>query len=468
MIRLDQPLDTNQDPVEAEDFLSKLQGNILKNHGRHHTAHLILRFKTDSASVTSAKQWIAEFAHNQITSAQEQRRGTSLWKARDNQEDCGEFFASFLLSATGYNVLGLTERMPADPDFRRTMLLPQDGLRSDLDAPYNGDIHAMVLLAYGCLAPLNELVESVEAELKFFCEIVHKEAGKKLQQMMGGKLIAIEHFGYADGISQPLMIKEDIDAEIAERGNEHWDPAANLALALVEEQTGSNTYGSYMVFRKLEQNVSRFKELTEQLADRMGLTGADRTLAGALAVGRHKDGTPVMPTTVVQPGASPNDFNYDSDVDGKACPFHAHIRKTNPRGDLERRPPPASLPLAVEKTFRIVRRGITYGDRPDLADDASESAAPPDKDVGLLFMCFQSRLVNFTIQQDGSDSNDFVRPGVGVDAIIGRNSNPTPQTWPTPGSETQFTLANLVSFKGGEYFFAPSLPFLKSLDTNNL
>ena len=469
MISLNQPLDINQDPVEAEKFLSSLQGNILKSHGRSHAAHLILRFKTDAASVTKAKQWIAEFARTQITSAQDQRKTTVLWKAPANQDHCGELFAMFLLSPTGYGALGLDPSRPPDGFFQGGMQgdgeLSEDGPRESRDAPYNGDVHAMVLLAHGCLDPLNEAAAYVEAELKSFCDVVHKEQGKKLQQPMDGKLITIEHFGYADGVSQPLMIKEDIDDEVAKRGNAHWDPAASLNLALVEEQPGSQTYGSYMVFRKLEQNVRLFKDRTEQLADQMGLTGTDRPLAGALAVGRHKDGTPVIPTTVVQPDAFPNDFNYDNDADGKVCPFHAHIRKSNPRGDLSRRPV-NPVPLEIEKRFRIVRRGITYGERPDLASDLPGSVQPPETGVGLLFMSFQANLGQFTIQQGGSDSNDFVRPGVGVDAIIGRNDNPTPQTWPTPGSETPFTMANLVSFKGGEYFFAPSLPFLRGLDAN--
>lgn len=180
----------------------------------------------------------------------------------------------------------------------------------------------------------------------------------------------------------------------------------------------------------------------------------------------------MIPTTVVQPDAFPNDFNYDNDADGKVCPFHAHIRRTNPRGDLSRQPAngsPPTMPLEVEKTFRIVRRGITYGDRPDLANDPLDPAAQlPETGVGLLFMCFQSRLRQFTIQQDGSDADNFLspRPRPGVDAIIGRNGNSTPQTWPTTGNDITFKMANLVTFKGGEYFFAPSLPFLRGLDAN--
>ena len=50
----------------------------------------------------------------------------------------------------------------------------------------------------------------------------------------------------------------------------------------------------------------------------------------------------------------------------------------------------------------------------------------------------------------------------GVDAVIGQNGASVAQTWPSGGA-VKFTMANLVKMKGGEYFFAPSMSFLKSL-----
>ena len=43
--------------------------------------------------------------------------------------------------------------------------------------------------------------------------------------------------------------------------------------------------GSYFIFRKLEQNVRRFKEGEEQLASDLGLVDEDRERAGAMLVG---------------------------------------------------------------------------------------------------------------------------------------------------------------------------------------
>jgi deferrochelatase/peroxidase EfeB len=95
-------------------------------------------------------------------------------------------------------------------------------------------------------------------------------------------------------------------------------------------------------------------------------------------------GMVAVPATTSDPvGASDFDF-ATQDPAGARCPFHAHTRKTNPRGDAG---------LAFERTRRIVRRGITYGERPDLADGAT--AEPPSTGVGLLFQSFQANLDQF-------------------------------------------------------------------------
>jgi deferrochelatase/peroxidase EfeB len=135
-------------------------------------------------------------------------------------------------------------------------------------------------------------------------------------------------------------------------------------------------------------------------------------------------------------GAPGNDLDFDDDRFGASCPYHAHIRKTNPRGDLAsaaaRRPP---IPLAAEKGFCIARRGVAYG----AGDYLTGAAPPPTGGVGLLFMSAQSDLQNFEIHQAGSDSADFA--AVGVDATIGRSDSPVPQTWITP-MEAQSTVAD--------------------------
>ena len=465
MIDLNAPLDLN-DP-DANDFLSQIQGNIIKGHGRNHTAHLILKMIAQPQTV---KGWIAAFATDWVTSAVVTRRMTAAWR---QHEGPGETFGMFLISAAGYRYLGVSDdEMPApvnDPFgptfaaeyFKRGMKGQATLDRSYNDPPvadwetaYQDTIHAMVLLAHDSRDRLDQVVEQVSTSLEDVCEILTVERGDKLTFQFPRGELTIEHFGFQDGVSQPILIKQDLEKELAERGNEHWDPGAPLSLSLVMEAADEGALGSFMVFRKLEQNVKAFWEALERLSNTHGI---ELEQAGAMAVGRFRDGTPLVPTSVIEPNAHPNDFHFDQDPSGGQCPFHSHIRKTNPRGDVPRM---IGAPAEFERARRIVRRGITYGSRPDLENDAELER--PSAGVGLLFMCFQSNLDQFVIQQEGSDSNDFVQPGTGVDAVIGQHDSPVEQTWPSEGGVT-FTMANFVKMLGGEYFFAPSMNYLKTL-----
>ena len=115
-----------------------------------------------------------------------------------------------------------------------------------------------------------------------------------------------------------------------------------------------------------------------------------------------------------------------------------------------------------EKSFRIARRGITYGERTDLKGSTDQ---PPDGGVGLLFMSVQSDISKFLFQDNAASSKNYLRTGTGVDAVIGRTERDVPQKWSlaAKGTETKEQLANYVTLKGGEYFFAPSVPFLEEL-----
>jgi Dyp-type peroxidase family len=469
MIDLSRPLDL--DHSDADAFLQGIQGNIIKGHGRVRTAHILLMMIGDPAAVRS---WVADFAAQQVTTAYRARQGTIAWKAEGGP---GEPFAMFLLAPDGYRYLGFTDDQLPQPDdrfnaevgrreFRRGMKgaspeaasgIGDDPPYGQWEAPYRSAIHAMVLLADDDEHRLDGTVADVCASLSGVFEELTIERGKALTRRFARGEKTIEHFGFQDGISQPIMVQQDLDAELAGRGATQWNPGAPLSLALVRESGATGGYGSFMVFRKLEQNVKAFWEAIDELHTQLvkEQPTLSRDAVGALAVGRWPDGLPTLPAPPIHADAEHNDFHFDSDPDGRRCPFQAHIRKTNPRGDIPRL---RSARLAeFERSRRIVRRGITYGDRPDLADGSTLER--PSAGVGLLFMCFQANLDQFVIQQDGSDTNDFVQNGVGVDAVIGHNPAPQAQTWPSTGTTT-FTMANFVTMLGGEYFFAPSVAFM--------
>jgi hypothetical protein len=73
------------------------------------------------------------------------------------------------------------------------------------------------------------------------------------------------------------------------------------------------------------------------------------------------------------------------------------------------------------------------------------------------------------MQKDWANTESFLKAGVGMDTVIGQHTG-TPaleQTWRPEYGQAEptirFLLGRFVKMKGGEFFFAPSLPFLKGL-----
>ncbi len=290
-------------------------------------------------------------------------------------------------------------------------------------------------------------------------KVVGLESGSALRDPARGNR-TVEHFGYLDGISQPLYMADSIQLAASE-GRGPWNPSAPLSNVLRSDPgaPSSDGYGSFVVLRKLEQNVMAFNEAAEAIADRLLLGGADRARAGALLLGRFKDGTSIcLQSTPGQPMPA-NDFNYTEDPHGHRCPFFAHARRVGPR---------STDPDSDEfvRRQRITRRGITYGTRsPDLRDE-------PRSGVGLLFMGYVSSLAQFITVQAGWASNPQFMPGSGIDPVIGLPSPSAAYEFPAVWGGTDRTPIDwnnlpgdrrFVSVKGGEYFFAPSIPFLQSL-----
>ena len=144
--------------------------------------------------------------------------------------------------------------------------------------------------------------------------------------------------------------------------------------------------------------------------------------------------------------------------------------RPDPRGDTLGQ---FGTPLTEERTRRIARRAVSYEKRPK----GAPATAKPDE-VGLLFMCVQSSIgEQFEFQQaDWSNNEKFLRTGVGSDPVIGQgNKDIASHTFPAeygrygtksrPNPYIKVDTQRLVTMKGGEYFFMPSLSFLKSLKT---
>ncbi len=455
-ISLDGPLDPTH--PEADALLAGLQGNILSSHGRKHAWHLFLNFGTPasqdeaSAGRARAKRLIARLvADATITSA----------KAQTSQQP-NDDFATLLLSAAGYEFLDA--KRPKDGAFR-------DGMRSraaKLDDPPVNDwesayqvprrrIHALLVLA-------NDDPVRLEAFRVRVAGTVASEGGTILIGERGDQLfrdgLPIEHFGYADGLSQPKFFKSPPSGSVA------FDQHTKLKRVLEEDRAAPGHFGSFLVYRKLEQNVRSFDQAVNRVAAELGL---DADLVGAMVIGRFKNGTPIAKFSAPKPGFDPKsadgDFTYQGDADGNKTPLAAHIRKTNPRGSLGA----LANALAKERTRRIARRGITYGSRPD---GFGANGPVPTGGVGLLFMCYQADIADqFEFMQTRwANSSTFptVATAVGRDGVIGQRGSSDavrlklPTAWGS-GGRRGVAFGEHVRLQGGEYFYAPSIPGLEKL-----
>ena len=462
---LQAPLNT---PEGLRQSLKYLQGNILRGHGRDGSVHIFLSFTPRQEG--NVKKWIKELAEH-ITCAQQQLDDTKQYRDYDIP---GPVFMSFFLSASGYRyLLGLPRNGHLDLNdeaFLHGMKAAQHRLN---DPPpekwqkeYRNGIHAMLLLADDDESTLLQETRQHLKGIKPYAEICAVERGRVLRNAQGD---SIEHFGYADGHSQPLFFQEDIN-RARQRGNrtDLWDPGAGPDLVLVPDPYGRKESdsasgvvryldsGSYMVFRKLEQNVRKYKESEKELAKVLGLSEENTKQAGALVMGRFEDGTPI----VIQPtaGRPTNNFTYDEDPDGEKCPLQAHTRKVNPR---------------QRGTPRIVRRGITYGERWKEPKYNPSLEELPSEGVGLLFMCYQANIEKqFEFLQHAWANNPHfpAKQAPGIDPVIGQpGGNGTgQQKWPAQWNDSSeqhkpFDLHGCVTLKGGEYFFAPSLYFLENI-----
>ena len=139
--------------------------------------------------------------------------------------------------------------------------------------------------------------------------------------------------------------------------------------------------GTFLVMRKLQQEVVRFRHYLKEEAERMmkvpgclpdkvarNICTVQEYLAAKM-MGRWKDGSPVDLYPDAPAGHQTNAFFYHGDEDGARCPLGAHVRRANPRDSL-------GFAGQIVNRRRMLRRGITYGEYvPEDASPTSPEAA---------------------------------------------------------------------------------------------
>jgi Dyp-type peroxidase family len=275
-----------------------------------------------------------------------------------------------------------------------------------------------------------------------------------------------EHFGFADGMSQPFV-----------PGAHDRPRPGQQAVALGEILLGHrNAYGelprgpkwddfelgkncTYLVFRKLEQDVTGF---WRWLAQRAGELGCDPALLGAKLMGRWPGGaslvqSPERDDEAFATAHRVNDFGYLAhDPDGVRCPIASHVRRANPR---DARGGSAHDSTQLVERHRIVRRGRSFG--PPLHYHDALAGRDDGHPRGLYFLSLQASIARgFEFIQQTWLANPGFRGLFGEpDPIIG----PGGGHFTIPAMPLRVRLADLprvVTTRGGGYFMLPSIPAL--------
>ncbi len=167
------------------------------------------------------------------------------------------------------------------------------------------------------------------------------------------------HFGYRDGLTR-VQVKgytSDTAAPAHATGElllGHANDASFNPWALPLSPARMRQFfnnGSFGVLRKMQQDEPLFRQRLGEWARQLG---KDEDFVRAKLCGRWPDGRLFDATgQVSDPAAAPpgDNFNFNADPDGLGCPFGAHIRRMNPRGQG----------VVHERGRPLVRRGMPYG-----------------------------------------------------------------------------------------------------------
>jgi Dyp-type peroxidase family len=362
-------------------------------------------------------------------------------------------------------------------------------------APAKRDAVDAVLLAYGMTPADCDNAIRIQAAM-YGLKLVKSLTSPARPVMHGG--LRSEPFGFADGISNPVMKglrgdsgspHDQVEAGEILLGYPHNRPGkaptcalpadldplhilpAVLGDAPVETATEYTRYpafgresgaasdhdfgrnGTFLVVRQLEQDVAGFIKYTEEAARGLaacpGMSRASADWVAAKMVGRWRDGSPMA----LYPDAQPrkpdptNDFGYAGiDPRGFACPLGSHVRRSNPRDSLISDQPKDGSHVS---SHRILRRGRAYRDT-DGKGNQSE---------GLIFLAACAdleRQFEFVQQTWIGDPSFHGLTGESDPAV---DSDGRLQDLSLPDGRTVRRLKGIPDFvtvRGGGYFFMPS------------
>jgi Dyp-type peroxidase family len=491
--------------------LDDIQGNIFGGFNKDFQNFLFLSVQ----NATAARAWVKTRSPDFISTSREVLRFNNIFKQllaegiEKPEVIVQARWANIAFSFRGLQVLGFG---PADlgtlpPAFVAGMAARSSQLGDVGSSSPTGwlppfapaeltHLHAVLLVAADTLADLNQHVQDITTSTGF-------AAGFNVLGTVHGRTrvdeVGHEHFGFKDGVSQPgirgldnpddplgnpdqghpgqdllwpgeFVLGYPTQKPVAKPG--HDGPNPDPGPDSVAGNPAFTRNGSFLVFRRLAQDVPHFHE---QVALRAREHGLSVDLMGAKLVGRYRSGCPLealkfapsSPPSPTDPGLSNptfassdalnNNFEFGDDETGARVPLAAHIRKAYPR-DEHTPPSSAADSESVTQTHRLLRRGIPFG-----ASFGAASGGGANDPRGLCFLAYQSDIQSHFEFVQEKWVNDPAFPAdpaantPGEDPVIAQSASGSFQL----GAGTpNFALSHFVKTTGGEYFFAPSLETL--------
>jgi len=393
---------TNYPPLEPVLPMREIQGIVVPGFLKPHQTLVGVRFPLGSKAILNVKKFLARIADDVSTAEQtllDRRRHRNM--PRDPQQSSE--FTSEVMLAVAVSYSGLCKLAPdaslmSSEAFRaglvtRSRLLgdPHDGpgsLPSWVVGGPGKELDGLFVVAGNNRIKVSERAKGLVREAtSTSIEILYCEDGDVRSDFPGR-----EHFGFNDGVSQPGIrgrASNKVDDYITPRHIvSNQAPAAYLfgypgqdlvwPGVLVLGQPGPSpdplfpglptsalpnwtTNGSFLVFRRLVQDVGLFwrtmRRIAQDLSKKLGFEGIDDTWLAARLVGRWQSGAPVnrVPNgdnlDLGHSHYANNHFRFDSDCGkleivsgykdnfpmsvadpaGMTCPWAAHIRKLNTR-----------------------------------------------------------------------------------------------------------------------------------------
>jgi Dyp-type peroxidase family len=286
-----------------------------------------------------------------------------------------------------------------------------------------------------------------------------------------------EHFGFADPISQPPIEGADApwypgDGVLEPDGRWRLLKPGEFLLGYEDEAGPDGTpapepfdlrvNGTYMVFRKLYQDVAAFRRYLATAAKSVYRSDDQyhQDLVAAKMMGRWRSGCPLDLSpdkddlAIAADLERRNNFTYGGDEEGLRCPIGAHLRRSNPRATPLKR-------FTAVRRHRLIRRGVEYG--PNLADGV---LGDDGVDRGLVQLFVQAdieRQFEF-VQKEWMHGGEFLGLDPNEqDPINGVGGEGSQMLVPGAKQPFLFDLPTFVKVKGGEYLFVPGLKALQGI-----